>query len=277
MTAPPVRPAPPPAGTLPWHAWLYTPGAGRDVAAACFALDAEWQSLVHPRIDHGVAHLKLQWWRDELARLSRGGARHPLTQALSRQAPVSDAAWQALADALTARQFELASASYESDAELDGYLSLADGSCRALAILLAPDADPAAVQAAGREIGRAVRQVEIIRDLRQDAVSGRIQLPLAWLAEQGISHVDLQSADPPAGARRCLERLAGRARTNWHAAQARLDDLRREELRGLRVFGELHAALLARIAHASFAVGRRRIALGPAASLWTAWRAARQH
>jgi hypothetical protein len=48
-------------------------------------------------------------------------------------------------------------------------------------------------------------------------------------------------------------------------------------LRGLRVLGALHAALLERMARRGFAVGRRRIDLGPLDRLWTAWRSARQH
>jgi hypothetical protein len=58
---------------------------------------------------------------------------------------------------------------------------------------------------------------------------------------------------------------------------AGFDEADRPELRGLRVLGALHAALLDRIRRAGFAVGLRRITLAPVATLWTAWRAARQH
>lgn len=275
MTAALVRP--PPAGAMQWYAWLYTPRALRDIPAAVFTLAHEWHSLADTRVDHAVAHLKLQWWREELGRLEQGTARHPLTQTLGRVAPDARPAWQALQDSLTAVQYDLANTSYQNETELEAWLALADGPYRALALLLAPGADSRSLQDLGRAVGRAIRQVEVIRDLREDAVNGRIHLPLDWLHREGITYVELRAAATGPGARRCLERLAARARDDWVAACAALDSLACEELRGLGVLGSLHAALLERIARARFAVGARRMALGPLASGWTAWRAARQH
>ncbi len=80
-TATPDPVAPPPAGSMPWHAWLYTPPAARPLVAAAFALQAELRPIADARVDHGVAHLKLQWWREEIQRLEQGQPRHPLTQA----------------------------------------------------------------------------------------------------------------------------------------------------------------------------------------------------
>jgi phytoene synthase len=119
--------------------------------------------------------------------------------------------------------------------------------------------------------------VEIIRDLRQDAIEGRIFLPHDWLGERGVSPVALQAEDGGTGTRSCLQRLASISRRDWQTAQAALDAQAAPQLRGLRVLGGLHATLLDRIERRNYAVGRERIAVGPIASLWTAWRAARQH
>jgi len=126
-------------------------------------------------------------------------------------------------------------------------------------------------------MGQSVRLVEIIRDLRQDAIDGRIYLPLAWLDEYGISQAELSAANVGAGAQQCLERLANRADRQWQQAMNEFDAAARPELRGLRVLGALHAALLEKISRDCFAVGQRRIQQAPLAGLWTAWRAARQH
>ena len=106
---------------------------------------------------------------------------------------------------------------------------------------------------------------------------GRVFLPVEWLAEHGISHVELRSEDGGDGARRCLARLADRSRSAWATASGELSQRTAGNLRGLRVLGALHAALLERIARQGFPVGRRRMDLGPLDSLWTAWRSARQH
>ena len=268
--------APPPAGSLQWYSWLYTPEPLRPVTAAMLALESELRSIVAARVDHGVSHLKLQWWKDEIQRLEHGAPRHPLTQALWQAQPRAAYAWRPLHDALSGLELELASASYESGPELDGYLARADGFCRAHAFALSPANDPQPLERAARMLGQSIRMIEVIRDLRQDAVAGRIYLPLDWLDEHGISHVELRSGDGGEGTRRCLERLAVRARNAWTTAANDLGPAAAPELRGLRVMGALHSALLERIERSGYAVGRCRIVLGPIDSLWTAWRAARQ-
>ena len=269
--------AAPPAGSLRWQAWLFTPRPLQPLTATLFALEAELRSIVAAEVDHGVSHLKLQWWKDEIDRLGRSAARHPLTQALQQARPDAAVAWQPLQDALLGLDLDLANASYQTEAELDVYLGRADGFWRAAVRALCPAGDTGRLERLARAAGQSVRLVEIIRDLRQDAVGGRIYLPLAWLDEVGISHVELRAADAGAGAQQCLERLATRAARQWQQAMNEFDEVDRPELRGLRVLGALHAALLDRIAHDRFAVGQRRIAQAPLAGLWTAWRAARQH
>ena len=269
--------APPPAGSIHWCAWLYTPVASRPVMAGLFALEAELRSIVAATVDHGVSHLKLQWWKDEIHRLLGGQPRHPLTQALWRARPGVLHAWRPLLDTIAGLELELANASYESELELEGYFARAAGFCRTLAMALEPAREPAPLERLGRALGQSVRMVEVIRDLRQDAAVGRVFLPLEWLGEYGITHVELRSEDGGGKAQKCLARLAERSRSEWSSAAGELARAATPELRSLRVLGALHAALLERIASEGFAVGRRRIALGALDSLWTAWRAARQH
>ncbi|MGE0031054.1 MAG: squalene/phytoene synthase family protein [Steroidobacteraceae bacterium] len=269
--------ATPPAGSIHWHAWLYTPLPLRPLTATLFSLESELRSIVAAAVDHGVSHLKLQWWKDEIDRLEGGQPRHPLTQALCRARPDVPHAWRPLHDAIAGLELELASASYESERELEAYFARAAGFSRTLALALDPAREPEPLERLGHALGKSVRMVEVIRDLRQNAVMGRVFVPLEWLVEHGISHVELRSRDGGEGARRCLARLAERSRVAWATATGELTQMADGNLRGLRVLGALHAALLERIARQGFAVGRRRIDLGPLDSLWTAWRSARQH
>lgn len=269
--------ATPPAGSVHWYAWLYTPSPSRPLIAALFSLESELRAIVEASVDHGVAHLKLQWWKDEVRRLESGQPRHPLTQVLWRAQPGVPQAWRPLHAAIEGLELELASASYDSERELEGYFARAAGFHCTLALALEPAREPEPLERLGRALGRSVRMVEVIRDLRQDAVMGRVFLPLDWLGEHGISHVELRSEDGGDGARHCLARLAERSRSAWAMACAELAQMVDGNLRGLRVLGALHAALLDRIGRQGFAVGRHRIDLGPLDSLWTAWRSARQH
>lgn len=267
--------APPPVGSMRWYSWLFAPPEARPLMAAAFALEMELQSIAEARVDHGVAHLKLQWWREEFLRLEKGQPRHPLTQAAQAAAPNAGVAWRPVQDLLSGLELDLARATYETEAELWRYFALADALHRAMAAVQSA-ADARYERFAGA-VGQAVRGIEMIRDLRQDAVNGRIYLPLDWLDAEGVDHIELRAESPGAGARHCVARLAARSREQYRIAAAAWEEADAVRTRGHWVLLALHIELLDRIERAQFEVGRRRLALGPMQSLWTAWRAARQH
>ena len=267
----------PPVGSMRWYAWLFAPATARNAMAALLALETELRSIADARVDHAVAHLKLQWWRDEVQRLERGEPRHPLTRALLHQAPLAGPAWRPLQDLLSSVELDLASTTYETESELDAYLRLADGLQRAMTTAVHGGPGGQALERFARAAGQLVRGVEIIRDLRQDALQGRIYLPLSWLAAEDIAHDELSRPALGAAPRRCLARLAIKSRERWREALGLLGDADSEALRGQRVLGELHVALLGGIEGSQFDVGHDRVELGPVRRLWTAWRAARRH
>ncbi len=264
----------PPAGSMQWHAWLYTPRAAREIVASALALGAELRPIADARVDHGVAHLKLQWWREEMLRLEQGRPRHPLTQA-ALAAAGAGSGWRPFEDLLSSLELDLASSTYETEPELDRYLVLAAGLQRAMAQLLVT-ADKRVARFASAA-GQCMRGIEIIRDLRQDATDGRIYLPLAWLEGEGVDHVELRAAQLSSGVVRCLSRLAEKSRDQGRLALGALSGGEYATLRGQRVLLGLHLALLDRIERGQFGVGGKRHSLGSIQSLWTAWRAARQH
>lgn len=267
--------APPPAGSMRWYAWLFAPPEARAALAALFALEVELRSIADSRVDHAVAHLKLQWWREEFLRLEQGQPRHPLTQAARNAAPSASSAWRPMQDLLSSLELDLACSTYESEEELDRYLVLADGLQRAMAAVHRPD--EAHIERFASAAGQATRGVEIICDLRRDAMDGRIYLPLAWLDAEGIDHNELRAENASPGVRRCLARLAAKSREQSKRAQEALIESDFAALRGQIIFLELHKALLDQIEREQFEVGRRRIGLGAIQSLWMAWRAAWKH
>jgi len=267
----------PPAGSARWYAWLFAPPAGRNAMAALFALEMELRPIAQARVDHGVAHLKLQWWREEFLRLEQGQPRHPLTQAAHGAAPQLGSAWRPMQDLLSGLELDLAGATYETEAELDRYFELAHGMQRAMAAAVCGRSSDKRLEQFASAAGQLIRGVEIIRDLRQDAWDGRIYLPLSWLDADRIEPTELRAEGTSPGVRRCLERLAAKSRDPWRRAREGLTEVDSAALRGLSVLVELHIALLDRIENERFEVTRRRVMLGPVHGLWTAWRAARRH
>jgi hypothetical protein len=74
---PPQGPPTPTPGSASSFALLYFPTAGRREFALLLALEAEIGAGVARRLDHALAHARLDWWREEAARHAHGAARHP--------------------------------------------------------------------------------------------------------------------------------------------------------------------------------------------------------
>src|SRR6202789_3698140 len=72
-----------PPGTPRYWSWLFAAAELRAPLLGIYALGAEWQALMDPATETGVAHLKLAWWREEMQRLAAGSAVHPISSYLA--------------------------------------------------------------------------------------------------------------------------------------------------------------------------------------------------
>jgi phytoene synthase len=268
-----ARGAPP--GSMRWHALLYAPAAARDRFAAAFALDAELREIACGTLDHGVAHAKLGWWREEATRLGQGGPRHPLTRVLLGASGSPGPLAAKLHQALGATEIELAQLALADEAEFAQYLAGAGTAIAGLALDPAQGGEDAAARfAAG--CGRTIRLVEIVRDLPRDARRGRVFAPWTWLEDAGLELEELRAGEPSGKTQALLRRVAGLARESWREARDAASGDMPGEWRPLYVLAGLHVELLGRIERLEFAVGSGPVELPPLTRLFTAWRAARR-
>ncbi|HUO82295.1 MAG TPA: squalene/phytoene synthase family protein, partial [Gammaproteobacteria bacterium] len=175
-----ARAAPP--GSVAWLQLLFTPAAQRPVLQALFALRAEIRQAVRPQLEPAVARMRLGWWQEELVRLMRGQARHPVTQALARAGPGLADEFFCLNGLLDAAAQELARTAFADLDALGAYARASTSPVYRLAALAArmPARDPAALAAAD-VLGGGVRLAEIVRDVQVDALDERLFLPLSAL------------------------------------------------------------------------------------------------
>jgi phytoene synthase len=72
------------AGSIHQLVLLYWPAHTRAAASALLRVRAEVRASLRPGLDHTVAHTRLAWWQDELARTLQGSAAHPYTRQLQQ-------------------------------------------------------------------------------------------------------------------------------------------------------------------------------------------------
>lgn len=179
-----------------WYACLFCGHPRADALQALHGLAAEVDDIVHigRTTAHEVAHHKLHWWREEIARLAEGKPLHPLTRRL--QAGSGAVAWATLADLLDAAQLELGGIVADEVADLDKIDQRRHGTLQRLAAaLLAGEPTPAApLQGLADALGRAVGRAAATTAPLQSARAGRLGLPLGALAAAGLPPDALETA-----------------------------------------------------------------------------------
>jgi len=254
------NPATPP-GSSAYYAIRFAPAPLRDPLAALFGWRRQVRAILDDVSDPGVARLKLDWWRDELARSATGAPRHPLSQALTPTiaehalpvAPFLSIAAR-VEDELRGRR------AADDEAQRQGALFELAARCHGTSA--AAELDRA------RRVGGWCGQVRRIRDAGRLLRRSREVLPESRLAAAGLNHEGLVSrAQRP----RLPELIRPMAET---LAAEQPEDRDLASLPALlRIQARLHAVLLAELARSHYAVTDQRIGLTPLRKLWIAWRA----
>ena len=254
-----------------YFAILYAPPAKRDVMTALYVIDAEIRESAQSA-NHDVAHTRLQWWRQEIDRLVNRNAQHPATKLLV-DAGIERKSLARLHELIVAADMDLARMTFLNTRELRVYSSRSGGLIQELiAELLRGTTLDEADRGFANRIGQGIRQVEMLRDVRQDACDGRLYLPLDLLEQTAVGIDDLRAREVSGGVRDVLARFRESIVPELDVRHAS----GKAYLRPLVVLAALHRRLLDRIAALNYEVATQRIELGPIDKPWTAWRAARK-
>jgi phytoene synthase len=146
---------------------------------------------------------------------------------------------------------DLTVTSYDTYAELLGYM---EGSAAVVGTMMLPilgSSDPAAARGPARQLGLAFQLTNFIRDVAEDLERGRIYLPLADLARFGVAPADLVAAAAARRATPAVKELIAyeiqRARAHYGAAAAGIPLLAPSSQACIRAAYRIYGAILAEI------------------------------
>jgi phytoene synthase len=258
-------------GSQRYFAWLYSPPGLRAALDPLLGIESEIRSALGRELDHGAAHMRLTWWREECERFASGAAIHPLMRALGSALPAGARAPRGLVDAAV---WDLAAATFASRAELQGYCERWSSAVTQAAAEAATH-DLARTEAGefGRRLGIALREIELLANLAGEARSGRLRVPLDELEQAGLAPDMLARPPWPRELADLMRKRLRELRTALAASVAALPRERQPPLRGLIVWaalGDRQAQRLERALPLPSSVGR----MARAADVWLAWRAA---
>jgi phytoene synthase len=269
------------SGSSFYYAFLFLPPQRRAAITAFYAFCREVDDVVDEARDPAVAAAKLAWWRQEAARAYAGAATHPAMQALMPVAPAFGIELRHLQAVIDGCQIDLEQTRFLDFAGLAHYCHLVAGVVGEVASGIFGRTESATVQYA-HKLGLAMQLTNIIRDVGDDALRGRIYLPMDELQRFHVKSHEILARTPPYGySDRFLALMrfqALRAHAAYDEALALLPAADRRSQRPGLMMANIYRTLLREIEADGFRVLHQRMSLTPLRKLWiaarTQWRGA---
>ena len=259
------------SGSSFYYAFLFLPPPRRAAITAFYAFCREVDDVVDEVSDPGVAQTKLAWWRAEVERAWAGSPTHPALLALYPHVATYGIRQDHLQAVIDGCEMDLQQTRYLDYAGLQRYCHLVAGVVGEVAARIFGQTEEATTRYA-HTLGLAFQLTNIIRDVGEDALRGRIYLPIDELQRFDVkAHELLQRVDS--------ERFQALMRFQAQRAHALYDEAlgllpeadRRTQKPGL-MMASIYRTLLREIERDDFRVLQQRVSLTPLRKLWLAWR-----
>lgn len=262
------------SGSSFYYSFLFLPPQQRQAITALYAFCREVDDVVDECKDTNVARIKLQWWREEIGRVFSGTSRHPVSQALAGAIGNYNLPQEHFLEIITGMEMDLDHQGYASFTDLMLYCHRVASIVGLMSAEIFGYQDRNTLKYA-HELGMAFQLTNILRDVREDAMLGRIYLPLDELERFGVTPEDITRFRTTDKMRGLFKFQAERAHQYYTQAYAHLPDIDRYPQRSGLIMSAIYLSTLEEIEKDSFNVLERRVSLTPLRKLWIAWRTAR--
>jgi len=259
------------SGSSFYYAFLFLPKPRRAAITAFYAFCREVDDVVDEVSDPGVAMTKLAWWQNEVRQAFAGQASHPVMQALMPHVPVYGLRQEQLQAVIQGCQMDLEQTRYLDYPGLQRYCHLVAGVVGEVSARIFGQTDERTTEYA-HTLGLAFQLTNIIRDVGEDAMRGRIYLPVNELQRFDVKAHEVLQRVYSDRFTALMKFQAERAHQLYDQAMSLLPaaDLRAQKP-GL-MMASIYRTLLREIEDENFQVLHQRISLTPLRKLWLAWK-----
>ena len=259
------------SGSSFYYAFLFLPPERRAAITAFYAFCREVDDVVDEVADPGVAATKLAWWQQEVQRAYAGQPSHPVMKALMPMAETFDIRAEQLQAVIEGCQMDLQQTRYLDWPGLQRYCHLVAGVVGEVAARIFGQTDDVTT-AYAHKLGLAFQMTNIIRDVGEDAMRGRIYLPVDELQRFEVKAQELMQRQYSERFSALMRFQAERAHTLYDEALALLPAADRRSQKAGLMMASIYRTLLREIEASDFQVLHQRIALTPLRKLWLAWK-----
>jgi phytoene synthase len=259
------------SGSSFYYAFLFLPKPRRAAITAFYAFCREIDDVVDDMVDPGVAATKLAWWQAEVAQAFAGQPSHPVMKALMPLADDYQIEQRHLQAVIEGCQMDLAQTRYLDYAGLQRYCHLVAGVVGEVAANIFGQTQTQTT-AYAHKLGQALQLTNIIRDVGEDALRGRIYLPVSELQQFDVKAHEILKRTYSERFTALMKFQAERAQGLYDEALALLPPADRRTQKPGLMMASIYRALLTEIERDNFQVLHQRVALTPLRKLWLAWK-----
>ena len=259
------------SGSSFYYAFLFLPAPRRAAITAFYAFCREVDDVVDDMVDPSVASAKLGWWQSEVAQSFAGHPSHPVMQALMPIAADYQIEQRHLQAVIDGCRMDLAQTRYLDYPDLQRYCHLVAGVVGEVAANIFGQTQPATT-AYAHKLGQALQLTNIIRDVGEDSLRGRIYLPVNELQQFDVKAHEILKRSYSDRFTALMQFQAQRAHGLYDEALALLPAQDRRAQKPGLMMASIYRTLLREIEAENFQVLHQRIALTPLRKMWLAWK-----
>lgn len=262
------------SGSSFYYSFLFLSDQQRQAITALYAFCREVDDIVDDIEETDVARAKLNWWREEIARVFQQQASHPIGHALTTAVKHYDLQQDHFLAILSGMEMDLTHFSYDTFEDLTLYCYRVAGVVGLLSAEIFGYDDPDTL-AYAEKLGLALQLTNIIRDVREDAERGRVYLPQDEMTQHGIELDGILALQSSPALITLLKYQTERAQDYYQQAYDLLPDTDRYSQRTGLIMANIYQTILQEIAEDGYQVMQHRVSLTPLRKLWIAWRTMR--
>jgi len=259
------------SGSSFYYAFLFLPAPRRAAITAFYAFCREVDDVVDEVHDPSVAATKLAWWQGEVAQAFAGQPSHPVMQALMPHAGAYGIEQRHLLAVIEGCRMDLEQTRYLDFAGLARYCHLVAGVVGEVAARIFGQTQDATT-AYAHKLGLAFQLTNIIRDVGEDAMRGRIYLPVNELQQFDVKAHEISTRQHSERFTALMRFQAERAHRCYDDALALLPAADRRAQKPGLMMASIYRTLLREIEGDNFQVLNQRTSLTPLRKFWLAWK-----
>ena len=259
------------SGSSFYYAFLFLPKERRAAITAFYAFCREIDDVVDEIVDPSVARTKLAWWQSEVTKSYAGQPSHPVMLALMPLAGSYQIEARHLQAVIEGCQMDLEQNRYLDFPGLQRYCHLVAGIVGEVAARIFGQTEEVTT-AYAHKLGLAFQLTNIIRDVGEDALRGRIYLPVNDLQRFDVKAHEILKRQYSSRFTALMQFQTQRALALYDEALGMLPAADRRAQKPGLMMASIYRTLLREIAADNYQVLHQRISLTPLRKFWLAWK-----